>query len=96
VVPRRHVESLWDIDGEDLGHVVRGAQRVALLLRRTLGSDGVNLVQATGRAAWQSVFHFHFHVIPRWDDDGLRRPWIPSGATEAELDAVLERVLAAG
>ena len=46
-----------------------------------LGADGVNLVNSCGRAAWQTVFHFHLHVIPRYEDDPLRLPWIPAPAT---------------
>ena len=43
-----------------------------------LGADGVNLLNSCGRAAWQTVFHFHVHVIPRYDDDPLRLPWQPA------------------
>jgi histidine triad (HIT) family protein len=43
----------------------------------TIKPDGVNILNCAGRAAWQSVFHFHLHVIPRYEDDPLELPWIP-------------------
>ena len=39
--------------------------------------DGVNIIQNNGRAAWQTVFHYHVHVVPRWKDDPIELPWIP-------------------
>ena len=61
------------------------AQRLALRARDALGADGVNLLNACGPAAWQTVFHFHVHVIPRYDDDPLKLPWIPRGG---DADAI--------
>jgi histidine triad (HIT) family protein len=51
------------------------AGRVARLLRAALDPAGVNLVHATGTAAWQSVFHFHVHVVPRYRSDELQLMW---------------------
>ena len=50
-----------------------------------LGADGVNLLNSCGPAAWQTVFHFHIHVIPRYDDDPLRLPWIPGPGDADEI-----------
>ena len=66
VVPRRHAEGLWDLDDEEHAQVARAASRVARLLRVALAPAGMNLVHATGTAAWQSMFHFHVHVVPRY------------------------------
>ena len=63
VVPRRHADGLWDLEDEEHAQVARAASRVARLLRVALDPAGVNLVHATGTAAWQSVFHFHTHVV---------------------------------
>ena len=54
------------------------SQRLAARIEERLGADGVNLLNSCGRAAWQTVFHFHVHVIPRYDGDPLRLPWVPS------------------
>ena len=53
-----------------------------------LGADGVNLLNSCGAAAWQTVFHFHVHVIPRYDDDPLKLPWIPRSHEMSEIEIV--------
>ena len=96
VVPRRHAEGLWDLEDEEHARVARAAGRVARLLRVALRPAGVNLVHATGTAAWQSVFHFHLHVVPRYRADELQVMWRAEQAPELELAALRERVLATG
>jgi histidine triad (HIT) family protein len=88
VVPRNHSKDLWEIDEEDLGHAAAAAKRMALTMRDRLGCDGVNLLNACGPAAWQTVFHFHIHVIPRFEGDPLRLPGVPAPGDPVELDAV--------
>ncbi len=82
VVPKAHSVDLLDIDPDDLAACVAAAQRVASRAKDELGADGVNLLQCTGAAAWQTVFHFHVHVVPRYDNDpardALQLPWIPT------------------
>jgi len=93
VVSRRHAEGMWDLRDEELARVAAAAGRVARLLRGALGAAGVNLVHATGAAAWQSVFHFHLHVVPRYRADELRPMWeVEDRAPDAELAAVRARV----
>ena len=88
VVPREHANDLLVIDPEDLAAVAKAAQRVAATMPERLGADGVNLLNSCGRAAWQTVFHFHVHVIPRYDTDPLRLPWTPEpGDREAIASA---------
>src|SRR6201989_523135 len=87
VVPRRHVKDLTEIDPADLGAVAAMAQRVAKRGLEVLGADGVNLLNSCGAAAWQTVFHFHMHVIPRYEDDPLRLPWIPGPGDRDEIAA---------
>jgi histidine triad (HIT) family protein len=55
-----------------------------------LGADGVNLLNSCGRAAWQTVFHFHMHVIPRYGGDPLRLPWTPGEGDPEEIQAAAE------
>ena len=57
-----------------------------------LGADGVNLLNSCGPAAWQTVFHFHVHVIPRYSDDPLRLPWTPSPGDPDEIAAAAEQL----
>jgi histidine triad (HIT) family protein len=77
VVPREHANDLLVIDPEDLAAVAKTAQRVAATMPDRLGADGINLLNSCGRVAWQTVFHFHMHVIPRYAADPLRLPWTP-------------------
>jgi len=78
VIPRSHARDVHEIDPEDLKAVAAVAQQLAAKARERLGADGVNLLNSNGPAAWQTVFHFHMHVIPRYDGDPLRLPWVPS------------------
>ena len=88
VVPREHVPNLLEIEPEDLQATLETAQRMARRISERLGVAGVNLLNSCGSAAWQTVFHFHVHVIPRYEDDPLRLPWIPAEGDPAEIEAV--------
>jgi histidine triad (HIT) family protein len=87
VIPRAHVRDLHAVDPEDLRAVAGAAQRLASRARDRLGADGVNLLNSNGAAAWQTVFHFHVHVIPRYDGDPLRLPWVPGPGDMDEIKA---------
>ena len=87
VVPRAHARDLLEIGQEDLAAVAATGQRMAQLLGERLGADGVNLLNSCGEAAWQTVFHFHLHVIPRYDGDPLRLPWVPGPGDPDEIAA---------
>jgi histidine triad (HIT) family protein len=90
VVPRKHTPDLHEIGAEDLTAVTLAAQRIAARARDALGADGVNLLNFCGRAGWQTVFHFHVHVIPRYDDDPLRLQWLPGPGDPDEIAAAAE------
>lgn len=70
VIPKAHVATIYEIADEDLGRSAVVAKRIAQAMEKVLQSDGLNLVQANGPAAFQSVPHFHLHLIPRWNGDG--------------------------
>ena len=88
VVPRRHARDLLEIEPDELAATALAAQRLAHRIHERLGADGVNLLNSCGRAAWQTVFHFHVHVIPRYADDPLRLPWVPAQGHADEIAAV--------
>ncbi len=87
VIPRRHSRNLYEIEDEDLERTVVAAKRLALRMRDRLGCDGVNLLNSCEPAAWQTIFHLHVHVIPRYDDDPLELPWRPSPGNQNEIRA---------
>lgn len=96
VIPREHTSDLLSISEEDLRHCAVAAQRVAKRMEEALEPDGFNLLNATRVAAWQTVFHFHFHVIPRYEDDPLKLPWIPRGAEMDEITKIAETIRGGG
>jgi histidine triad (HIT) family protein len=87
VIPKRHATDLWEIDPAQLSAVAEAAQRQALRVRDRLGADGVNLINSCRAEAWQTVFHFHMHVIPRYAGDPLKLPWIPASGDVDEIAA---------
>jgi histidine triad (HIT) family protein len=78
VVPKRHARTLLDLEPAESGQVMIAAHRVAQLLDSALSPQGFTLLQANEAVGWQTVFHVHVHVIPRWDDDGIGIPTLPS------------------
>ena len=92
VVPREHAADLLEVPEADLEACARTAQRLARRVKERLGADGENLLNSCGRAAWQTVFHFHVHVIPRYADDPLRLPWVPEPGDRDEIAAAADEL----
>ena len=92
VIPRAHSADLLSISEQDLAATILAARRLAARAQERLGADGVNLLNACGAAAWQSVFHFHVHVIPRYRDDPLRLPWLPSEAPSEQIASAAQEL----
>jgi histidine triad (HIT) family protein len=93
VVPRTHAVDLLSVDPEDLLAVALACQRLAVRMSERLGADGVNLINSCGAAAWQTVFHFHVHVIPRYEGDPLRLPWVPASGDPEEIAAAAKELV---
>ena len=92
VIPKAHCADLLDAPPDDVAAVARMAQRVASRVRSELDAPGINLLQATGAVALQTVFHLHMHVLPRYPDDGFRVSFDRKAGDPAELDAMAERL----
>ena len=90
VIPRAHARDLLEIEPDDLAAVVQAGQRLAQVAKATLDADGINLINSCGASAWQTVFHFHLHVIPRYDTDPLRLPWHPEPGDRDEIAAAAD------
>ena len=90
VIPRKHAENILEITDDELGHVMEAAKRVAGRVHDKLDADGINILNSTGRAAWQTVFHFHVHVIPRYEDDPLQLPVRPEEGDKDEIEQTAE------
>jgi len=87
VVPRAHSTDIQDAPADDLAACLATAQAVARRQLAELGADGINLLHSTGRAAGQTVFHFHVHVVPRYSGDGIADPLPHRAADPDELRA---------
>jgi histidine triad (HIT) family protein len=92
VIPRAHSADLYEVSEEDLLASMSAARRLALRMRETIEPGGINILNSCGRPAWQTVFHFHLHVVPRYAGDPLELPWLPSAGDPEEIAAVAERL----
>jgi histidine triad (HIT) family protein len=94
VIPREHSADLLEVPEEDLDAVMQMARKLARRAHERLGADGVNLLNSCGAAAWQTVFHFHVHVIPRYGGDPLQLPWHPAPGDREEIAAAARELTA--
>ena len=92
VVTRRHAATLWEAEVADLQAAIATARKVALGRREALKPDGLNMLQANGAAAFQSVPHFHLHLIPRWVRDGKGFDWTPVPGDREQITRIGERL----
>lgn len=94
VITKTHAANLFEAPVEDLQAAIATAQRVALAIRDGLKPDGLNMLQANGAAAFQSVPHFHLHLIPRWNNDGKGFDWKLVPGNREQIMKAGERVRA--
>jgi len=92
VIPRAHTADLMEISDEDLGRTMLAARRLARRMDEVLSPDGYNVLNSCRPAAWQTVFHFHIHVVPRYEDDPLKLPWIPREGDSQQIAAIAARL----
>jgi len=92
VIPKVHANDLWEIDEEQFAAVARSAHRLAQKVKQRLDPDGVNLINSCRPEAWQTVFHLHVHVIPRYSGDPLKLPWVPAVGNLTEIAAVADQL----
>lgn len=85
VVPKNHFVNLFDADDESLAHTMTTVRKVAQGMKTALGIDSLNMMQANGKWAVQSVPHFHIHLIPRRENDGVPFDW---GLVPGEMESI--------
>jgi histidine triad (HIT) family protein len=95
VLTKEHYPTLFDITDEAFAMVSRSVNRVARAVNQALSPSGLNLVQANGPGAKQSVEHFHIHIIPRKPDDQLKLNWSAEPGDPETMAAVAEKIRAA-
>ncbi|MFE0737886.1 HIT family protein [Streptomyces sp. NPDC058855] len=87
VIPKVHVEDMWEIDEREMSNVMAASLLIAHAIRDSLAPDGLNVINSSGAAASQTVPHLHVHLVPRWQGDRIGDIW-PASPTweESELD----------
>ena len=88
ILPKNHYANLYELPDETAVKVMLLAKKMAVLMTEKLGCDGFNLVQNNGKAAGQTVFHFHLHLIPRYKEDGQTLGWKSLEPTQDELEII--------
>ena len=92
ILPKNHYANLFELPEEDAKEVICLAKRMAAIMKDKLGCDGFNLVQNNGEAAGQTVFHFHMHLIPRYENDGQEIGWKPGSPSQDELEEIRKQI----
>ena len=69
VIPKNHYDNFYDVKAKDLDAVIKSTQHLTNAIRKSLNPDGINIISNNGSSAGQTIFHFHFHIIPRFKND---------------------------
>ena len=96
VIPRAHVSDLWAAPVALVAELMAGVLSVGDAINAAVNPEGMNLITSAGKAAEQTVFHLHLHVVPRWAQDGFGRIWPIEGSKyeNADLENVAELIRA--
>lgn len=96
IISKDHYENILELPDEVSGNIMKLAKKMVGLMQDTLGCDGINLVQNNGKAAGQTVFHFHLHLIPRYADGESMVTWKPGNADTKQLEELANMYLNLG
>ena len=89
LVPKDHFANLMELDDEHCEKAILWARKMAVRMKKELKGDGLNLVQNNGEAAGQSVFHFHMHLIPRYENDHAHILWTPGTLEDKDKEEII-------
>lgn len=92
IIPKEHFKDIYDIDAVTAGKLFSLATEVARAMKSVLKCDGMNVVQNNGSIAGQTVFHFHMHLIPRYEGDGVELQWKQGETVQAELQELAKEI----
>jgi histidine triad (HIT) family protein len=94
VAAKAHAENIYGLDDAQAGALFRSAARVARAIRAAFAPEGLSIYQANGKPAGQTVFHFHMHLVPRHDADGMQLTWPVKNPPRAQLEEAAEKIRA--
>lgn len=92
IIPKEHFDNIFDLDSDTASKLFAFATIVARALKNVLHCDGLNVIQNNGVVAGQTVNHFHMHLIPRFEGDGMRFAWKTQQFEKSELDMLAEMI----
>lgn len=92
IIPKNHFDDIYSMDNDTAAHVFQIAVKVSKAMKEALNCDGLNIVQNNGEAAGQTVFHFHMHIIPRYEGDTVDIKWVPGKAEAEEITQIKEKI----
>ena len=92
ILPKKHMADIFEMDSETAEKAFVLAAKVAKGMKAALNCDGLNIVQNNGEVAGQTVFHFHMHIIPRYEGDGQNINWVPGTSEAEERERVAQQI----
>ncbi len=92
ILPKDHYANLYEIDEEVAKHVIVTAKRQAIKMKEALGVEGINIVQNNGEIAGQTVFHYHMHIVPRYEGDKVNIKWEPGELSEKNKEELVKKL----
>ena len=92
LIPKQHADNIFDLDETVASKLLPVAARIAKALKSELKCEGLNLLQNNGEAAGQTVFHFHMHIIPRYEVDKVVVKWVEDKYEGEPLDQLSDKI----
>ena len=92
ILPKEHYANLYEIDEDMLKHVILIAKKMAVKMKEALGVEGINILQNNGEIAGQTVFHYHMHIVPRYNDDNVNIKWEPGELSEEKKAELIKKL----
>lgn len=92
IIPKNHYANIYEMPEELLSKSISLAKVWGEKLVKALNADGLNLVQNNGLAAGQTVFHYHLHLIPRYDGDTVGELWTPGSLSDEQRKEIVEKL----
>lgn len=92
LIPKEHSADIYELPDETAAHILVVAKKIARALKEELNCDGINILQNNGRVAGQTVFHFHVHIIPRYEGDTVKIGWDTLEYQEGEMQKLADDI----
>lgn len=92
ILPKEHYANFYEISDEMASHVIKTAKKMAKKMQKELGVEGLNVLQNNGELAGQTVFHYHMHLIPRYQGDKVNMKWENGELSESSKEELVKKL----